>query len=230
VRIVAAAILFWVATTANAAAQLYIGSSDVPRFGTVEVGGGALWAGGWDLGDRSADLTRNVGTGTGAFTLFRTETEVKPVVGARAHFAFYLSRSLAVEAGIQYARPVVSTRITGDAEGAPDETADETMSRYVFTGSLVYHLTGLSFAGSRGVPFVFGGAGYLRELHEGRELVETGTEYHAGAGLKFWFGTGRSRLGLRGDVGVSIRDGAFDGDTTSRRTLPTAGASLTYLF
>jgi hypothetical protein len=119
--------------------------------------------------------------------------------------------------------------VTDDAEGAEDVTADETMSRYVFGGSLVYHLTGMAFANGRGVPFVLGGAGYLRELHEGRELVETGAEYHAGAGIKFWFGNGRRRLGLRGDVGVSIRDGAYDGEN-GRRTLPTAGASILYLF
>lgn len=223
-----AAALFWCASAGTARAQLYAGRSNVPKLGNFEVGGGALWAGGWNIPAADADLTRNPGTGTDPFTLFRTETQVKPVFGLSGRVAFYVSRNIAIEGEVLYARPVVSTRVTDDAESAPDVTAEETMSRYVFGGSLVYHLTGVSFGGGRGVPFLFGGAGYLRELHEGRELVETGTQYHAGAGVKFWLGSGGRRLGLRGDVGVSIRAGAFDGDAT--RTLPTAGASVMYLF
>ena len=81
--------------------------------------------------------------------------------------------------------------LSGDAESAADVTATETASHYVFGGSVLFDLRGASFAGGRGVPFVSGGAGYLRELHEGNLLVETGIEYHATAGLKYWFGSGR---------------------------------------
>jgi hypothetical protein len=88
----------------------------------------------------------------------------------------------------------------------------------------------LSFASGKGVPFVLGGGGYLRELHEKNEVIETGREYHAGAGLHLWFGnSGKHRLGLRTDVGVSIRTGGADA-SDSKHTVPTAGASLAYLF
>jgi hypothetical protein len=79
------------------------------------------------------------------------------------------------------------------------------------------------------VPFLAGGAGYLRELHDGAELIETGRIYHGGAGLKLWFGQGARRLGVRADVGIATRDGGFD-FRDGRRTLPTAGFSLAYLF
>ena len=79
------------------------------------------------------------------------------------------------------------------------------------------------------MPFLSGGAGYLRELHERDELIDTGWTYQAGAGLKVWFGRGAKGLGLRADVGLAMRDGGFD-FSEERRTVPTAGISLAYLF
>ena len=67
------------------------------------------------------------------------------------------------------------------------------------------------------IPFVSGGGGYVRELHEGNELVETGNEIHATAGLKYWFGA--RRFGLRVEAGVTSREKGFD-KREGRRTLP----------
>jgi hypothetical protein len=211
-----------------ARAQIYPGSS-APDRGSWEVSGGATWSQGYDLGTRSAELTRNTGTGTGPFEQFTASTRVTTATGGQARLGFYFSRSVAFEAGAQFLRPVVSSRLGNDVEQAEDTTATETISRYVVDGSLVFHLTGLSFAGGRGVPFLAGGAGYLRELHDRAELIETGRIYHGGAGLKLWFGQGARRLGVRADVGIATRDGGFD-FRDGRRTLPTAGVSLAYLF
>jgi len=211
-----------------AQAQIYLGSA-APHRGSWEVSGGATWSDGYDLGTRSAELTRTTGAGTGPFDLFTSSTQVTTATGGHGRIGVYLSRSIALEAGVHYLRPVVSSRLSNDAEQAEDTTATETMSRYVFDGSIVFHLTGLSFAGGKGVPFLTGGAGYLRELHDREELIETGRTYHAGAGLKLWFGQGARRLGLRADVGLAMRDGGFD-FSEERRTLSTAGISLAYLF
>ena len=210
------------------AQPIYLGSA-APHKGSWEVSGGAIWSDGYDLGTRSAELTRNTGTGTGPFELFTAATEVTTATGGQGRIGVYLSRSVALEAGVQFLRPAVSSRLANDAEEAEDTTATETISRYVFDGSVVFHLTGLSFGGGKGVPFLIGGAGYLRELHEHDELIETGVTYHAGAGLKLWFGQGARRLGVRADVGVAMRDGGFD-FSEERRTVPTAGVSLSYLF
>jgi hypothetical protein len=140
-----------------------------------------------------------------------------------------VSRQVSVEGGLRYSKPVLDIRISGDAEDAPDVTAEETLNRYVVDGSVLWHLTQLSFAGGRGVPFLSGGVGYLRELHENDELVETGTEYHAGGGVTIWFGTSRRRWGIRGDAGFSIRDGGFDFEE-GRRTMPIASGSVVYRF
>lgn len=217
-----------VAFPASAFAQVWIGSP-TPRLGSMEVSGGVTWSGGYNLGSRSAELTRNIGTGTGPFEQFTTTSRVTPAAGGQGRLAFYVSRSAALEVGVQYLRPKFSSRLTNDTEDAPDVTATETMSRYVVDGSMVFHLTALAFAGGKGMPFVSGGGGYLRELHDGNGLIETGSEYHAGAGVKLWFGPGARRLGMRADVGLTSRKGAFD-FKEARRTVPTAGLSLAYLF
>ena len=221
------AIAVWV-SPASAAAQVYIGRP-IPHAGTVEVSGGAAFSGGFDLGSISAEETRNTGGGTEPFVLFTATSRAKPAAGLQGRIGVYLGRSASVEAGVQFSRPILSTELSDDSESAPDVTATETLTRIVATGSLVLHMNGLSFAGGKGIPFVLGGGGYLRELHEKNEVVETGREYHAGAGLNLWFGQGRHRLGLRGDFGLSRRTGGADTADVAR-TVPTAGVSLAYLF
>jgi hypothetical protein len=204
-------------------------SGPTPRAGSWEFGGGLGLAGGFELGDSAAQLTRNPGTTSGPFDLFTTDSRLGAAPGAHARLGYYLTRAIAVEAGIRYARPVLSVRIAGDAESAPNLTADETINQYIVDGSLVLHFPRAAFARGRVVPFVTGGAGYLRELHTGNELIETGTEYHATGGFKLWFGQSRRRFGVRGEAGVSIRDGGFEFDE-ALRTVPIAAASLIYLF
>ena len=111
----------------------------------------------------------------------------------------------------------------------PDTTAEETVSHYLFEGSLVWHLRHLSFASGRAIPYLAGGAGYLRELHEGNQLVETGQEYHALGGLKYWLGSRARRFGLRIEGGVSARK---KGIRPRRRAAHAAGRvrGLSYLF
>jgi hypothetical protein len=218
-------VLLW---AGPAGAQVWIGGGGAtPRGGSIEISGGVLWSQGFDLGSAAAALTRNPTTGSSPFPLFNSDTQLDPAPGALARVGVYLSRRVSLEGGIQYSRPRLSTRLSGDAEGADAVTVSETLTRYVFDGALVVHLP--AFAGGHGVPFLTGGAGYIRELHEGNELVDTGTQYHAGAGVKFWFGEMRRRFGIRADVGVDVRDGGFD-FKEGRRTVPTAGASLLYLF
>jgi hypothetical protein len=202
-----------------------------PSGGSWELGGGIVWLGGVDFGTRDAELTRNPGTGTGPFDLFTTGTRLTQGIGLQGRLGVYLSRSMAVEGGVRFTRPKLRISVSEDAEDAPNQIADETVTQYVFDGSFVYHLTGAAFSRGRGVPFVSGGAGYIRDVHEDNQLIETGTEYHATGGIKYWFDPRpRShRFGIRGEVGISIRDGGFDFED-KRRLLPIAGASVIYLF
>ena len=125
------------------------------------------------------------------------------------------------------ARPKLDIKLSGDFESAPDQTATETLTQYVIDGSAVLNLA--PFNSGRVVPFIAGGAGYIRDLHEGSELIETGIEYHGLVGIKWWFSDRPHRLGIRGEGGFSIRDGGFD-FRDERRTVPIATAGLVYIF
>jgi hypothetical protein len=211
----------------SAAAQTAI-APDIPRSGSWEAGGGVIWADGFTGATRAAELTRN-GELSGGFDLFTAAGTYANGAGLGGSLGYYLTPSLALEAGMRYSKPRLSFRLAGDVEDAPGVTAEETLNRYVFTGSIVWHLRRLAFA-QRGVPFIIAGAGHVRDLHEGSELVETGAEYHIGGGVKYWLGAGRRRLGIRGQAGVSISDGGFDFRDEGTRTLPIVSASLVYVF
>lgn len=198
-----------------------------PHAGSVEVSGGVTWQGSFDLGSAGAELTRNPMTGTGPFPLFLADSRLGSGTGVQARVTGYVSPRFALEGGVRLTRPLLSVDLSGDSESAPDQVAEERLTQYVFEGSAAWHFGDVQRR--RVVPFVAGGAGYIRDLHEGNELVETGTEYHGVGGVKIWFSDRPRRLGLRGEAGVSIRDGGFD-FREGRRTLPIASASLIYLF
>ena len=220
----ACTMLVMLAVAPTCDAQVRIGRA-VPHKGSVEVSGGGVFEGGKDLSDQDATLTRNPPTGTGPLELFRADASVEPAFGGQFRIGFYLSPAVAIEGGVQYSRPKLEVSLSNDFEDAPDVVASESVSSYLFTGSLLYH-----FGSGPGLkPFVLGGAGQVRDLHAGDELIETGIEYHAGGGIKSWFGTGRRKLGIRVEALVSIRDGGI-GTDDDRRTVPTASFSLAYLF
>ena len=193
----------------------------------LELSGGVVLVGGYDLGESAAELTPN--SGSTPFDEFTTENRVRRAVGVTARIGFVVTPALVVEGGLRFTRPVFEVRVSGDVENAADATIEETLSQYVFDGSVVWHFTRAAFGSGRALPFVFGGAGYLRELHQEDALVEEGLEYHAGGGMKWWFGQGSRRVGLRGEVGISIRDGGFD-FKDGQRVVPTAGGSLIVAF
>jgi hypothetical protein len=212
-----------VATSAVSAQVAVAGGSA----GSWEAGGGLTATGGVNGPTPTAELTRN-GESSGGFDLFTAGGEIQNGAGLAASLAFYVSPRLSLEAGFRYSKPVLSYRLGDDFENAPTLTAEETLTRYVFTGSAVWHFRRLTSA-SRLVPFIAAGGGHVRDLHERNELIETGGEAHALGGVKYWLGSGRRRFGLRGEAGFSVVSGGFDFRDASR-TLPIAAASLLYLF
>ena len=144
-----------------------------PHAGTWEIGGGFWWSGGFDIGDRTAELTRNPDTGTGPLDLFTTSNTLGSGIGFQGRLGAYVSKSLAIEGGIRVTRPKLQISISGDFESAPDQVAEETITEYIFDGSVVWHLTQATFSKGKGVPFVSGGAGYIRDAHEANQLIET---------------------------------------------------------
>ena len=205
-------------------AQVYIGR-DAPRKGSVEISGGGNYQAGQDLSSAPANLTRNPTTGSGPLELFNADAELQAGFGIQARVGYYVTPAISIEGGLQVVRPKLEVRLTDDFEDASDVVATESITSYLFTGSVLYHLR----AGKSLKPFIIGGAGHVRDLHQGDDVLETGLEYHAGGGIKSWFGTGRRKLGVRAEVLVSFRDGGV-GTDDGRRTVPTAAFSIAYLF
>ena len=216
-------LVFVGALPAAAAAQPYIGPAG-PHRGTFEIVGGGVWTGGYDaLGETDATLTRPA-AGAPRLPLFAASARMLSAPGAAAHVGVFLGRRISAEAALQYSRPILRARLTQDFESAPDTDADETITSYLVGGSLLYH-----FGEGRFVPFVSGGGGYLRQLHEANAELLTGTEVHAGGGVTYWLATGAHRFGLRVEGAASARSKsvAFE---QKRRMLPIVTAGLCYQF
>jgi hypothetical protein len=202
-QIAAAASVFLVlAAAASASAQVRV---------EIDAGGGFL--GGASLGTADANLRANDRTDQ-PYRLFTTDHRL-----ARSG-AFHVRATRpfgrwGLEGGLTISRPVLRAEASADREGASGLTITETMDQYFIEGAVVIALEKLRVG--RALPFATAGAGYLRQLHEGRTVIEHGQLFQAGAGVKYPLvsrasGTVRS-LGLRTDVrayvmrgGVSMED------------------------
>jgi hypothetical protein len=179
---------------------------------------GGMWLGGGGIGAADAELRRNA-IPTTDFPIFGTDTDVHGSPGFDARVAYWLTRSIALEAGFVMTVPVVETRVTGDIEDAGDLTLEEDLDQYFVEASAVLMLDRFHL-GSRTVPFVSGGAGYLRQLHEGQTLIETGQVYHVGGGIRHWLRLRDSGFlraaGLRVDARVYLLANGFAFDDGAR--------------
>ena len=151
----------------------------VARF-EIDAGGG--WLGGARLGARDADLRA---AAPAPFRLFSVDSrfEAAPTFHVKAGVAF--SRRLGVEAGITLSHPELRASVSNDAEAAPPITIAERIDQYSVDASVIVMIGELAI-GRRTVPFVAAGLGYLRQLHEGRTVVEEGRVFQAGGGIKHW--------------------------------------------
>jgi hypothetical protein len=183
--------------------------------GRLEIAGSVGIAASHDLGSEKATETGNgVPSGSPA-TLFETATSLDsgPVFEGRA--AWYLTRALAVEGTFGMTRTRLRTSISNDVEQAAPTVATSRLTQYVAEAGLVWHLTGIGFGHGRGLPFITGGGGYLRQLHDGATVVETGQSLFVGGGLKYRLHEAKrpaalKAIGLRADVRMNLTHGGFD--------------------
>ena len=197
-------VVFLAATSRGAAAQ------GVLESGRLEISGGVAWLGAQTFG--SANATETTASGS-LFSLFTTSSELGSAAAFDARVGVRIAGTLVVEADATYARPELRVTIANDVESAPSLTAVERLQQYMIGGGATWYIPGRS----RIVPFVTGGGGYLRQLHDRALLVETGTYYQAGGGVLYLLSSHpANRLkasGIRADVrAVILNDGvAFDG-------------------
>lgn len=191
----------------------------------IEFGGSFVTTGGYDAGEQSGFETPNSTSPTAPpFTLFTTTSSVTRATGVDGRLAVNVSRRVAVEGTFQVTWPTLQTRVADDFENAPALTVQERFTSYLGGASLVYH-----FGSGRFLPFVAGGASYLRQLDEDQTGVVTGAEIHGGGGVKYWFAPKRRTFGLRAEAQLSSRDKSI-GFEDKRQTVATVALGLNYRF
>jgi hypothetical protein len=190
-----------------------------------EAGAGVIWMGRETIGTRTATETTG---GGGSAPLFNTSSELTGAAGFDGRIGVRLSRSLVAEAEASYLKPQLRITISRDTEGTAAVTASETIQQFTIGGNVRWMLPGRRWS-PRLAPFVLGGGGYMRQLHDQATLLETGHFYQFGAGVETLLMARRrfpSRgVGARADVRAVIRGKgiAFDGGS---KTSPAAGASV----
>lgn len=208
---------------------LVLGASPVraqaPLPGRVEVAAGALWVARQAMGSTDASETSADGT---RFRLFASDSSLAAGVGIEGRIGVRLTRVLQLDASATYAKLELRSRITSDVEGIPDITLTEAVTQWTVEGAVVAHLARWRL-GASGVPFLSAGAGYLRELHEGGTLAETGRRYHVGGGINYLLTRRDERrlksTGLRVDARAVLRTGGVS-FTDGAQVAPALGASL----
>ena len=183
----------------------------------LELTGAILLTGGVDFGTRKATLTGN-DPGNPDFTLFSTITTLGSGVGPEARLGIALSRRLSVEGAFSWIRQTLATRITGDAENAPDTMATQPLATMSIGGDAVVRLTSHGFAGGKGIPFALAGGGYFSQTDDHQLQVASGGYFEAGGGVKYVLSQRASgllrQLALRGDGRIVLRSNAFQPDSS----------------
>jgi hypothetical protein len=191
--------------------------------GRLELSAGGGWTGGFTLG--AANATESSAAGT-PVTLFGTTTTLAPVLRLDGRVGWRLTRALTAEAEGSLGRPELRIAIANDIEGGAATTVVERVEQFTIGGALRWRL---AHAPRRLLPFVAGGAGYLRELHENATLVQTGRYYAFGGGVVAVISARPASVlkatGIRIDARaiVRVKGVAFD---ESAHVSPVVGASF----
>jgi hypothetical protein len=150
------------------------------------------------LGKRQAALQ---GARGNPFPLFQTSSELGAATGLEVRVGYALTPRYVVEAQFGFVRPELRTAISGDVEGGASESVAGHIDQYGLSVGMAVRLP-VTFAGI--LPFVAGGAGYVRELRESLPPIESGYLVYAGGGVRRALVTRPDRLvrslGVRGDV------------------------------
>ena len=201
----------------------------------LEVTASGAWWDGYELGERRAVLTGPQAPTGADVTLFDTDVAILPGPGAEVRLGWRLFRGVYAEATGGLAVNSVEARVSGDVEQAPAITLTSTLTQITVEGGALVELPPLRTSAGNLVPFVTGGAGYLRQVHEDRVLIETGRTVYAGAGLK-WRSSATQprglvqRLVVRADARLVSRSDGVDVEDTRRNYITVSGGIGLRLF
>ncbi|HVC20532.1 MAG TPA: hypothetical protein VNE16_10665 [Vicinamibacterales bacterium] len=200
---------------------------------TVEISAFAGRFGGNPLTAQSALLTPNVVGSPGVTTpLFNVAETQQAAASFGGRIAYNITSMFAVEGAFTYSRPNLDVAVSNDAQApsVPPFTIAQVHQIFVDV-SLIAHLSALSFAHGRGIPFLAGGGGYLGQIYLGTNENLTGQVYNIGGGVKYFFGApgARERFGVRGDLREYFRSRGGDNVAMRRSNLSLTG-SLLFVF
>ena len=99
------------------------------------IGAGAVWSGGYDIGDATAELRGN-GPGPSAppVTLFTSDAHVTAAASPELRIGFAMTRRVALEFAMSVAQPHIAVAIAGDTEAPSQQLPGEKLEQYLFEG------------------------------------------------------------------------------------------------
>jgi hypothetical protein len=195
-----------------------------PVRGRVDVAGGVRWIGPIDFGVVPAN---EITPGGGTRALFETATMLDGSIGVTASVGVRLASQVRAEASVAYNPTALSSSVSGDVEGIPDLTVTSPVKQFLLEGGVAVEPR--RWQTRRLVPFLTAGLGYLRQLNDGRTLVQTGSAYYLGGGAAYVrTNSGRRRLkatGMRVELrALILREGVAP--DTSGHLAPALSASV----
>jgi opacity protein-like surface antigen len=197
-----------------------------PAPGRLQVSVGAGWLGGAEFGEQPADLRT---ASSSAYRLFQSDTHLGGTGLFEARVGFALTKRYAIEGRAAIASPELQTTVSSDAEASGSFTAVEGIDQYIFDGGVLVRLDEWQAFGL--TPFAIGGVGYVRQLHEDRQLVETGHLFYVGGGVMrglFARSQGFIRSGsIRADLRLNVLSLELEDDS---RPQGSVSASLVLTF
>lgn len=195
---------------------------------------GAWWDG-YDLGERRASIT-GPQTPTGSpVTLFDTRNTIRSGPGAELRLGWRVLRGIYAEATGGLGASTIEARVDADIEAAPAITVTSRLTQITIEGGGLVEVASRRLPAGRLVPFVTGGGGYLRQVHEARVLIETGRTIYVGAGIKWHSDAVRprgvvQRLVGRADVRLVSRTAGVDVADERRHYITVSGGVGVRLF
>jgi hypothetical protein len=193
-----------------------------PPLHRLQLAAGIGFVSGASLGDADADLRSS--TSSDPYRVFATSSRLAGATILDLRAGLDLTTRFGVEAHALYGHPELRTNVTGDVEDAPSVTATERLDHYVIDGGIVVKFDEFRVGGWQ--PFAVGGAGYLRQLHEGLTVTEEGLVFYVGGGARrtlFTRPSGLLRaLGARVDVRLNVLSDGITIEDTSRTHLSTS--------
>jgi hypothetical protein len=190
---------------------------------------GARWDG-YRL-DRGRATITGPQTPTGSpVTLFDTDARIQPGPGAELRLGWRVFRGVYAEATGGLGVNAIEARVSGDIEQAPAIVVSSTLTQITIEGGALVEVATLRVLGGNLVPFVAGGGGYLRQVHDDRILIETGRTMYGGAGVKWRSAAVKprglvQRLMFRADARFVSRSEGVDVDD-ERRNYITVSAGV----